>query len=96
MSGVLLMAYNKTLSLGNPQKLYDVSVVKKPFPFDKNGQGLYMCINCDLLPARCFLNVYIVCYYDVMSDFQSKCTLFSLPKCQATFCSKQVSCVKFK
>ena len=37
----------------------------------------------------------IVCYY-VTHEFQSEATLYSLPECQGTPCSKQVSYMKFK
>ena len=37
-----------------------------------------------------------VCYHHVMYDFQSKSTLYSLPECQGTPCSKQTPYLKFK
>ena len=37
-----------------------------------------------------------VCYYHVMYEFQSESTLYSLPECQGTPCSKQAPYLKFK
>ena len=36
-----------------------------------------------------------VCYYHVTYEFQSESTLYSLPECQGTPCSKQVTYLKF-
>ena len=37
-----------------------------------------------------------VCYYHATYEFQSESTLYSLPECQGTPCSKQASYLKFK
>ena len=37
-----------------------------------------------------------VCYYHVTYEFRSESTLYSLPECQGTPCSKQASYMKFK
>ena len=37
-----------------------------------------------------------VCYYHVTYEFQSESTLYSLPECQGTPCSKQAPYLKFK
>ena len=39
---------------------------------------------------------YTVCYYHFTCKFQSEATLYSLPECQGTPCSKQALCLKFK
>ena len=36
-----------------------------------------------------------VCYYHVMYEFQSESTLYSLPECLGTPCSKQAPYLKF-
>ena len=36
------------------------------------------------------------CYYHVTCEFQSESTLYSLPECQETPCSKQAPYLKFK
>ena len=38
----------------------------------------------------------IVCYYQVMYEFESEFTFYSLPECQGTLCSKQAPYLKFK
>ena len=40
--------------------------------------------------------VLTVCYYHVTYEFQSESTLYSLPECEGTPCSKQASFLKFK
>ena len=41
--------------------------------------------------------VYLtVCYYHVMYEFQGESTLYNLPECQGTPCSKQAPYLKFK
>ena len=37
-----------------------------------------------------------VCYYPVTYEFQSGSTLYSLPECQGTPCSKQAPYLEFK
>ena len=37
-----------------------------------------------------------VCYYHVTYDFQSESTIYNLPECQGTPCSKQARYLKFK
>ena len=41
-------------------------------------------------------NLLTVCYYHVTYEFQSDSTLYSLPECQGTPCSKQAPYLKFK
>ena len=41
-------------------------------------------------------NLLTVCYYHVTYEFQSESTLYSLPECQGTPCSKQAPYLKFK
>ena len=37
-----------------------------------------------------------VCYYHVTYESESEFTLYSLPECQGTLCSKQAPYLKFK
>ena len=37
-----------------------------------------------------------LCYHHVMYKFQSESSLYSLPECQETPCSKQAPCLEFK
>ena len=37
-----------------------------------------------------------LCYYQVIYEFQSGSTLYSLPECQGTPCLKQAPYLKFK
>ena len=44
-----------------------------------------------------YLSVHLtVCYHHVTHEFQGESTLCSLPKCQATPCSKQAQYLEFK
>ena len=49
-------------------------------------------IRCFYLPTFCLT----VCYYYVTYEFQSESTLYGLPKCQATSCSKHAPYLTFK
>ena len=42
------------------------------------------------------LSFLTVCYYHITYEFQSESTLYSLPECQRTPCSKQVSYLSSK
>ena len=42
------------------------------------------------------INPMFLCYYPVTYGFQSESTLYSLPECQGTPCSKQAPYLKFK
>ena len=37
-----------------------------------------------------------MCYYHATYEFQSESTLYTLPECQGTTCSKQAPYLKFK
>ena len=42
------------------------------------------------------INIMTVCYYHITYEFQIESTLYSLPECQGTACSKQEPYLKFK
>ena len=44
---------------------------------------------CNIKPIVKKIQSTTVCYYDVTYEFQSESTLYNLPQCQGTPCSKQ-------
>ena len=44
----------------------------------------------------CIRFIMTVCYYHVTYEFQSELTLYSVPECQGTPCSKQALYLKFE
>ena len=72
----------------NPQPL---SLKMNTQQFSQTGQMIELC--CEYL----FYIVHLtVCYYHVTYEFQSESSLYSLPECQGTPCSKQGPYLKFK
>ena len=68
-----------------------VGLVNVAMDIFKNGLVL---INKPIFFAILF-SIYLICLY-VTYEFQSESTLYSLPECQGTPCSKQAPYLKFK
>ena len=72
--------YKKRPNYPTLQHNETVKDFKTRISFQKTAEGLKMT----------------VCYYHVIYEFHSESTLYSLPECQGTPCSKQAPYLKFK